>query len=330
MAKQIIVRVFILLVILFLVSKWIRSLPERSIVNDPHVPLTVESGETLFWGKATCHVCHRIGERGYALRGPNLGESKEGAVIVERAKLRADSLKLDSAAQYILQSIAQPDVFLVPGYNDEMPKVYQPPVSLYPSEVKAVVFYLLSLAGDSAVSTFELPAVITSYYETPQEPIVKIKGDPIAGRKLYFNIYDAAACVTCHTAMDSAGLASGKSVGPDLSAIGLIRSAEHIYRKIIKPDSNIVSGYEDMLFKTKSGRFFTGLIHSEDALKVVLMDRLGAETIILKKEIAKRLPQSISNMPMNYAELLTEKQIQDLVAFLVTQKYSGKTNLPKE
>lgn len=330
MTKKIILKVFVFLVLSFLVAKWICSLPERAIVNDPQVSMTVKTGEALFWGKATCHVCHRIGEHGYALRGPNLGESKEGAVIAERAKLRADSLKLASAANYILQSIAQPNAFLVPGYNNEMPKVYQPPVALYPSEIKAIVFYLLSLAGDSTVSAFELPEAITSYYDAPQKATFKITGDPAAGSSLYFDIHGAAACATCHTAMDAAGLVTGKSVGPDLSAIGLIRSAEHIYRKIIKPDSNIVSGYEDVLIKTKNGRFFTGIIKGEDDLSVVLLDRIGSETIIRKKEIAKRLPQKISNMPMNYAELLTEKQIQDLVAFLATLKHSGKINLPKE
>ncbi len=322
MKKKIIIKVSILFIFCFWVARWICSLPEVAIENDPKVSMTLNTGEALFWGKGTCHVCHRIGERGYALRGPNLGDSKEGAVVAERAKHRADSLNLNSAADYILQSIAQPGVFLVPGYNNEMPKVYQPPVSLYPSEIKAIVFYLLSLAGDSTTSAFELPAAIVKYYDASQESTFKITGDPASGHQLYFALNGAAACVSCHTAVDSSGLEMGKSVGPDLSAIGLIRSPEHIYRKIIKPDSNIVSGYEDLLIKTKNGRFFTGILKSEDDLSVILLDRVGTETIIQKKEIARRLPQKISNMPMNYAELLTEKQIQNLVAFLTLQKRS--------
>jgi len=69
----------------YLIYSWISSLPTTSSLADPNVEFTPEAGEKLFWGRGTCHVCHRIGKRGYALRGPNLGDSKDGQLVLNSA-----------------------------------------------------------------------------------------------------------------------------------------------------------------------------------------------------------------------------------------------------
>jgi putative heme-binding domain-containing protein len=58
-----------------------------------------ESGEKLFWGKAGCGQCHRVGARGGRM-GPDL--TRVG---------RSRSLR------YLRESIVSPDADLTPGYN---------------------------------------------------------------------------------------------------------------------------------------------------------------------------------------------------------------------
>ena len=322
MIKKTIILAIVLVTCSYLVYRWISSLPPTMITVDPQVPMTVKTGDRLFWGKGTCHVCHRIGERGYALRGPNLGEGKEGAMIPHRAQQRAKELGLKTAADYIVQSIAKPDAFIVPGYNNEMPRVFAAPVSLYPSEIKAIIIYLLSLDGDTTDTNINLPPELLAYYQSgAKAKPFKITGDVYNGHELFFDMDGPAACLTCHVAINSIGKPAGRAVGPNLSAVALIRSPEHLYYKIIKPDSNIVSGYEDVLIKTAENQFYVGIILEESEKSLVIQDRNGGKIHIEKNKIKARIPQKRSNMPMNYAELLTERQIQDIVAFLLCMKY---------
>ncbi|MCG8605580.1 hypothetical protein MJD09_11360, partial [bacterium] len=118
----------------YLLYAWINSLPQASDFYNDGSTATVDLGERLFWGKGRCHVCHRIGDRGYALRGPNLGDSSEGAIISRRAEARARTLGLSQGTEYLVQSILEPGAFVVPRYQNEMPKVFEAPVALNPIE----------------------------------------------------------------------------------------------------------------------------------------------------------------------------------------------------
>ncbi len=303
------------------VYAWISSLPKTSILADPNVPVTAEMGETLFWGKATCHVCHRIGERGYALRGPNLGSCEIGPVISDRAKLRAKQTGLSAATAYLVQSIAEPGHFIVPGFSNEMPKVYQAPVLLYPSEIKAIIRYLQSLNGDSVFTEIELPPeLLASYAEQQNASVFSVSGNADAGKKLFFDLHREAACSSCHVVADSKAEQSKLSAGPNLHAIADIRTPQYLYQKIVNPDSNRISGYQQVLIKTKNNRFQIGTINYEDDETITLLQNNKEEIQIKKQDIAASIPQNTSSMPGNYAALLSQQQIHDLVAFLLTLK----------
>lgn len=102
------------------------------------LPPSVKIGEKLLWGKAQCHQCHRIGDRGTGTRGPDLQD------IGFRAGPLAQKLGLDSGTAYIVQSLQQPSAYVVEGYSDDMPRTYQPPIDLSADELKAIVAYLQS------------------------------------------------------------------------------------------------------------------------------------------------------------------------------------------
>lgn len=102
----------------------------------------VKVGKQVMEGKGFCVTCHTIGKSG-ALRFPDL----EG--IGARAKTRIPGM---SDVDYLAQSLYEPNVFIVPGFNPGMPAVSQPPIGLTDQEILTVIAYLQSLGGTPTVT----------------------------------------------------------------------------------------------------------------------------------------------------------------------------------
>lgn len=315
MLKKSLILVLVLSVLVYLCYRWISSLPK--IRFDESIAITPQTGEEIFWGKGTCHICHRIGERGSARRGPNLGAGREGANIARRASERAAQLGLTDGIAYLVQSLAEPGAFVTPGYKDEMPEVFKTPILLSPAEIKAVIVYLQSLGGDTTRKEIKLPSGLLASYQARRDEM-DITGDPVTGRLLFFDLEGAAGCAACHVGVDAAGVAEGGAFGPDLTAIASYRTPEHILQKIVKPDSNVVSGYEEVLIKTKDGQFLVGRIDQETREDVVLLVKNGERFSLRRDLIKKIVAQKKSSMPSNYSDLLTKDQMDDVLAYLLT------------
>ena len=91
----------------------------------------VKAGEEIYHTKGTCEICHRIGQKG--TRAPDLG-----GVGARAAKAKPGM----SAKAYLLESLVQPQVFVVEGYPPIMPAVDKPPIALNRSEVWALTAFL--------------------------------------------------------------------------------------------------------------------------------------------------------------------------------------------
>ena len=87
-------------------------------------------------------TCHTIGKTG-ALRFPDL----DG--IGARAGTRVPGL---SDVDYMAQSMYEPDVFIVGGFNPGMPVINKPPIGLTDQEILCVIAYLQSLGGTPTVT----------------------------------------------------------------------------------------------------------------------------------------------------------------------------------
>jgi cytochrome c oxidase subunit 2 len=94
-------------------------------------------------GKGLCFTCHTVGKKG-ALRFPDL----EG--IGGRAATRIAGM---SDVDYLAQSLYDPNVFIVEGFNPGMPAISKPPIGLTDDEIRAVVAYLQSLGGTPTVTS---------------------------------------------------------------------------------------------------------------------------------------------------------------------------------
>ncbi len=284
---------------------------------------TPEAGEALFLGKAKCYTCHSVGEKGSAIRGPNLGEpgplgTPMGQRAEERARERAAATGASfSATDYLLESLIDPNAYVVEGFKPEMPVIIRPPIALAATEVQAVVTYLQSLGGEAASAQIEQSpfwqAVAAGAAEAaagePFEPY--LEGDPEMGREIFFG--ETADCDKCHVVYGEGGL-----VGPDLSSIAATRSVKYIVESVLDPAAVIASGFEQTALSLADWTEISGVVRSETDEELVLADSTGALHTISKDEIDDRSLQPGSPMPYNFAELVTVSEFHDLLAFLLT------------
>ena len=115
---------------------------EAELKKDMTSDQVVKAGQEIFEGKGLCTTCHTLGKSG-ALRFPDLGG------IGSRAASRKPGL---SDVDYLAESIYDPNLFIVPGFNPGMPVINKPPIGLSDQEILAVIAYLQSLGGKVSVT----------------------------------------------------------------------------------------------------------------------------------------------------------------------------------
>jgi hypothetical protein len=71
-----------------------------------------------------------------------------------------------SDVDYFAQSLYEPDVFVVPGFNPGMPTINRPPIGLTDQEILCVIAYLQSLGGTPTVTL----QTSHRYYAAPAAP----------------------------------------------------------------------------------------------------------------------------------------------------------------
>jgi hypothetical protein len=122
------------------------------LTTDQMIPV----GRQIMETKGLCFTCHTVGRTG-ALRFPDL------AGIGGRAAERVPGL---SDVEYFAQSMYEPDVFVVPGFNPGMPAINRPPIGLTDQEILTVIAYLQSLGGMPSVTL----QTSHRYYAAPAAP----------------------------------------------------------------------------------------------------------------------------------------------------------------
>jgi putative heme-binding domain-containing protein len=140
-----------------------------------------------------------------------------------------------------------------------------------------------------------------------------LKGDPVAGRKLFFDEKGKALCAKCHTVDREGG-----RVGPPLDRIASRRSAEYIMESILEPSKDIDPEYEAVQVLTAKGTVIVGLRVNESNFSIQLREENGRFHSFLKSELDSVAVLKKSIMPDNVAEILTVKELHDLFAYLMT------------
>jgi putative heme-binding domain-containing protein len=243
------------------------------------------------------------------------GKARDERVAARQA---AGAANIQTATDYLVESIAQPQAYIVEGFSGAMPKVYLPPVSLTPDEIRAVITYMQAQGCEPDPAAINLPSEILNAAAAATTAdgqfTLVVKGNPEAGKALFFDSAGPAACVKCHTVAGE-----GEAVGPELTDVAGTQTMEYIFESVMDPSAQIAAGdYEPIQVQLSDGTVLVGIIKAEDEATVTIKDKEGVETIVNKSDIQreKRHPDIPSLMPSNFGELLTVKQVADLIAFL--------------
>ncbi len=146
--------------------------------------------------------------------------------------------------------------------------------------------------------------------------LVRRRGDPEKGLLVFKK---AGTCATCHVVNGE-----GKQVGPDMSEIGAKLSKTAMYESILFPSSAISHNYEMWRITTEEGEMIDGVLQSETADSITLLDAKGNSQTIKVEDIDEKEKQKVSLMPDDLHKLMTEQELVDLVEYLSRLKKKKK------
>jgi len=130
-------------------------------------------------------------------------------------------------------------------------------------------------------------------------------GDAVRGRAAF-----EKTCATCHL-LDGVGHA----VGPDLASMSQ-HSVEDLLSNILDPNMAINPGYVAYTVETANGEVEIGLLQSETADSVQLLQANGRKVIIPRAQIRRFESSGVSLMPEALEAGLTPADLRDLIALI--------------
>lgn len=133
-------------------------------------------------------------------------------------------------------------------------------------------------------------------------------GDAAAGKQV------AAVCMACHLFGTTGG-----NIGPNLSGVGSM-GTEAILRNILTPNAAMESAYRIFRVEQRDGTVFDAFFVSEDKDAVVIRSPGADDRRISKKDIVATKFIRRSLMPEGLLDGMTDRQVSDLLAFLLSQK----------
>ena len=153
--------------------------------------------------------------------------------------------------------------------------------------------------------------------KAPSTPV----GGAAHGKELF---YGDGNCALCHMVDGKGG-----RLGPDLTAVGGSRTREAIIDSVRNPSRRLAWGlteatkefpqeYESVTVVTADGKTIKGVTLNEDSFTVQIMDA-GEHIHLLEKDKLRSFQKSrASAMPKYDPDALSDKDLDDIVAFLVS------------
>src|SRR3984957_6936374 len=151
-----------------------------------------------------------------------------------------------------------------------------------------------------------LTAYVRSLSKVPSEPV---PGDGVRGAR----VYAKGGCSNCHIIAGA-----GFGFGPELSNIGIRRSAPYIRNAIVKPGATMPEGFLLVEAITPAGDKIEGIRVNEDTFSIQIKDATG-QFHSLRKQDLKDLQKLRGETPMpSYEGVLNTSELDDLVAYLAS------------
>ena len=136
--------------------------------------------------------------------------------------------------------------------------------------------------------------------------------DKKAGQRI-FHHQSIGTCGKCHRHSGR-----GNVVGPDLSAASNEGDPNRLLRSLLQPSRDVDPQFYPWSLITEDGVAFTGIMLRKGGRsgKEFYRDSAGKERAFFKDKIVQRKELSTSMMPEGLIDLLTDREIRDVLAFL--------------
>lgn len=201
-----------------------------------------------------------------------------------------------------ISSIDAPDLTLMwtqPGMSEArvfsriqegVPGSIMPPHNFPDTEIWMLVSYLRSVAVAGATREFT--------------------GDAANGERLFNN-----HCVECHRAGGDGG-----SLGPNLERITARRSQAALHSSVREPSASISRGFKPIMLSTEDDGDVTGIIKSEDAFSIQILDSNQRLRGFTKSALLSSSRDIESLMPAFSERQLNDAQLDDILSYLHQQR----------
>jgi putative heme-binding domain-containing protein len=143
--------------------------------------------------------------------------------------------------------------------------------------------------------------------------ILALKGDALKGEALFFN--KDMKCVNCHKIGDK-----GTTLGPDLSAIGKLRTKADLLDSLLNPSARVEPQYAAYNVRTKDEKSYLGIVVKRDEKELILRDAENKEVRIEGDNVDSVRPSRMSLMPDGQMAGLTPQEAADLLEYLASRK----------
>lgn len=241
-------------------------------------PKAAKAGEYQF--RINCALCHGLGAHGGG-RGPDLTRAQK-----KHAHSEAEMFQVISNG---IPGTAMP----ANGTNGQG-------VGMTDEEIWQLIAYIRSVEVKSAA-----------------QPL----GSATRGKELF---YGDANCSLCHMVEGRGG-----RIGPDLTAVGGSRTRAAIVDSVRNPSQRLAWGlteatkefpqeYESITAVTADGKEIKGVALNEDNFSVQIMDASEQIHLLEKDKLRSFQKSRQSMMPPYDASLLSDKDLEDIVAYLIS------------
>jgi quinoprotein glucose dehydrogenase len=130
-----------------------------------------------------------------------------------------------------------------------------------------------------------------------------------------FREKDEVGCYRCHKAAGNGG-----DVGPSMDKIASKHDREYLLRAIVFPNAEYDHGYETVLLKLADGSMAAGMLSKEDDKQLELLTPGTTQRQWIPKDKIAGRDRLPSPMPEGLSQMLTKREIRDIVAFLASQR----------
>ncbi len=133
--------------------------------------------------------------------------------------------------------------------------------------------------------------------------------DARKGREMYDNL-----CGVCHKMYGDGGI-----LGPDITGSNRT-NIDYLLSNILDPSAEIQDDYKMVMVTTRDGRTYAGNIASENE-RTLTLRVVGQDSVLINKSnIQSREGSELSMMPEGIFANLTDQEVLNLVAYLMTTR----------